>query len=187
MNLLITLFLGLLVSGDKVSVGHAMDQMDIVDQMSHEFGVTAYPRWMPCGYENAFYMPISHAIVFCMDNQDGWEQTAAHETAHAVIFQRNLDPGSDPQANERGADELGALWLIEHGKLDAVASGATEYMRWWRNDPVQHDTEHPRSIDRAWELLCLLDGATGGSPECQGFYAFKRAYWANQLRLHPVL
>lgn len=182
MNLVIAL---LLASADRASAQHAQDQQAVVDQMSVDFGVTVSAVWQPCGFENAFYMPEPiGAVVFCMDNQDGFAQTAAHEMAHAVIDQRHLNPGDDPKAQERGADELGALWLLSYGRVDDVTAGAKKYMRWAQEQgPEPLDDDHPKLMDRAWELLCLADGSTpDGSPECQGLYAFKVAYWVGQLR-----
>lgn len=171
-----------LAFADHTSAGHAQDQQDVVDAMSDEYDLFVQTTWMPCGFENAFYIPRAvpeqpGIVAFCLDNEGGWVQTAAHEMGHAMIDQLDLDPGPDPQANERGADELGVLWLLEHERYDDVADGAKKYMRW--ND--EGDDEHPPSMARAYELLCLLDGAEGGSPQCQGLYAFKRAFWGAQL------
>lgn len=162
----------------------AADQQAVVDHMGAPYGVDPLVVWVPCGYENAFYLPDADIITLCLEmNEAGPLMAAAHEMGHALRYDLGLEIDSDPWADERAADELGALALIEMGNLDAVVSGAKWFMDmgsrdWDPNDP------HPPDMARARELLCLVDGAEGKSVGCIALYRAVKTRWELELKPH---
>lgn len=147
--------------------------------------VTVDMVWIPCGQENAFYIPDENLIVMCLELQEnpGAEAIAAHEAGHSLVTQLGLQMDPDSFAAERAADELAALALIKAGKLDELAGVAKAYMVWAAWGPGDEDGLHPKLIDRAREALCLMDGSTeDGTPACQGLYHMVKARWEAEIR-----
>lgn len=138
-------------------------------------------EWQDCGMINAFYFPWDSHIVLCNEsiyNSPGHAVfEAAHEMGHALVDKRGLPVDGDPKAEERAADELAALALIEMGKLDELQA-AGMYYRSQISEYVPADDPHPDYETRAWEIMCLGDGAEDGNPECVMLLSLVRARWA---------
>jgi hypothetical protein len=133
--------------------------------------------WLPCGQDNGFYYLPSGPIVLCLELNDTPAAVfaAAHEAGHALVSQMGLKVDQDRAGNERAADELAALFLIEMGRPDDVVGGA----KWFMRDMARKgDGVHPAARDRVRDLLCLVDGAEGGSFDCQLQYILTLTRWS---------
>lgn len=136
--------------------------------------------WLPCGQQNAFYYPGSNTIVMCLEMTEspGAESVAAHEAGHAMVYQLGLPIDDDPYANERAADEIGTIALIEVGELDEAMGGAKQHLLWAQEMADDGDDgAHASFLSRAREIACLVDGAEDGTPECIALYHMVRTRW----------
>lgn len=163
----------------------ALDQTMVITDMTWEFpDVDVEVRWIPCMTENAWYSLASHRITLCLELNETPAPVfvAAHETAHAITIQLGLDMGQGPTAVEDAADEVAALMLIDMGREDEVVNGALWFIRMALENV---DATHSSHTERAYRLLCLVDGATReGSLACQLMYRDAKANWDHQLAPH---
>lgn len=140
--------------------------------------------WEPCGQDNAFFFPPKGPIVLCLEMFDTPAAifVAAHEAGHALQHRLGLPVDSDDEAEERAADELAALFLIEMGNYDAVVGGA----KWFMQD-ANVDKAHPDHSERAEYLLCLAAGGEAaregrtGTMDCMIAYQEKFLHWSTLI------
>lgn len=169
----------------------AYEQVEVIEYMLD--GTPAADTevvWLPCWQDNAFFYPPDGPVVLCLELGDDGVFTAAHEAGHALIRRMGMDPdGPDPvgdYADERAADDLATLFLIEMDKQDEALEG----VRWFMAHPLGDDGEHPAGMDRAKRMLCLLDGADGNETPleewdaCNWLYIAVWNYWAEQFVAH---
>ncbi len=175
---------GLLVGPERPAAAIAREQLSVIEYMLSETPADGtHVFWRPCGQENAYYSLPNGPIELCLELNDTPAAVfaAAHEAGHALVYQLSLPIDDDAQADERAADELAAIFLIEMGKMDEVAGGA----KWFMEDPDRRpDGVHPAHRLRAWELLCIMSGSEKtGSPECQILYHAVWMRWAQAIEL----
>lgn len=163
----------------------AVAQVEAVDDVLSmtSLPVTVEMSWLPCGQENAFYSPDDNHIFMCLEIEpdDGPSMIAAHEAGHALVAQLGLEIDGDPYANERAADEIGALAMIDAGQLDQIVGNAKWFMRLAQEEGDGDDGQHPPFMARVRELLLMVDGAENGSPSSRAFLAYTRARWAGAI------
>jgi hypothetical protein len=162
----------------------AIRQLEVIDEMTTPYGISVDVLWEPCGEENAYYYIPRGPIVLCLEINETPAPVfvAAHEAGHAMVYQLGLPVGTGTTAGEKAADELAALTLIAMGELDEVVGGAQWFMDMARTSDGGGGA-HPTHMDRARDLLCLVDGAEtvagkrGGSPACLVQYIVTRFRW----------
>lgn len=165
----------------------ADDQRTVIDYILQDTPAEGIDvRWEACGTQNAWYYRGGGPIVLCLELNEtsATAFVAAHEAGHALVEALELDVGAGGFANERAADELGALFLIEMGRYDDVVGGAKWFMRNW--DPESHDGVHPSHAQRVRDLLCLVDGAetahgARGSLECLVMFKMTWVRWSTAI------
>ncbi len=148
-------------------------------------GVETSVVWRKCGEANAFYHLKARTVVLCEELKAAAGFTPgflryvlAHELAHGVIIQRDLNyTGS----SEWAADELASLVLILTGYEDDVLAGA----HFWLNRALPENPFDPHLGDerRGFGMLCLVATKLNQDPFYQCDVTYRRAVRAWVLLL----
>lgn len=169
-----------------------------------------------CGQVNAFWQPSTKRILFCYEMLDALLATSRNITddkgqsfyqmAHFILlhevghmFQDLLKRGG--LGNREGeADYFAAIVAISAGDDGAAmaAKGAYLFGSWARNEKWRFNDEHPPSIERAYDVMCLVYGSAprtnagigqqlgkDRAARCVGDYPRTFQAWKEHLR--PVL
>lgn len=153
--LLFTLFLGSPANASP-STDYA-EQVHIIRHMSVAFGVDVDVAFEPCGALNGYYVPMTNTVHLCTESSESPEAgrfIAAHEMAHAILWNRNGD------SSEYHADELAALWLL--AKEDDVE--ALQGAAWWfvtTASTKDYGDKHGSDAYRATWLVHMVDAYLG--------------------------
>jgi len=154
--------------------------MEIIAQMSKDYGVETTLLFVECGSENSYYWPGINTITICAEMRSRpLVETffAAHEMGHAITTSF-IHTG-----DEEDADQLGILSLIKHENFEPVIAGAMYWLSEGNPTYVPRDG-HPSAIIRAWEASCLLEGAIrdpDDGAECSEYYRATKLRWKHRL------
>lgn len=129
-------------------------QIDIIVKMAQWFKVDVNVTLEPCGVVNGSYSPRTNTITLCTETSElpgAGRFIAAHEMAHAILWNLNGDP------SEYHADELAAIFLLRvmDDETDLQAAAV-----WFATDaqPKSPGDPHPSDVYRAVWLLKMVDG-----------------------------
>jgi Zn-dependent protease with chaperone function len=164
------------------SVADMLHDYDVARAAFGELAPNVRVRVIACDEVNAAFEPADNTVYLCSElaplGDDVITFVAAHELAHALVWQLGIDD-VDPEA---GADELASLLLEEDGHRAAVVAAAEMFMG-LHKDPSPNDV-HPANMVRARDLLCIDDGEDGpnaADPNCALYTQRARSSWVRVI------
>lgn len=129
-------------------------QFKLMDEMASKYDAGFAVTWQPCGESNGWYDRTTDTITLCTELYDdpAWGMfVAAHETAHAILWEKSNDLG------EYAADELATIYLLQSkDDVTTVQGGAAFFIE--NASPKERGDTHPSDRYRAVWLLKMVDG-----------------------------
>jgi Zn-dependent protease with chaperone function len=155
--------------------------VDTVLQRWEDAGIEVQVVSVHCDEDNAAYYHEDKLIVMCDDLYDRPELARwvlAHELGHAFTMQHDV-PMTYGHDEERSADELAFLT----SETDENYAAARWFLHLHKQHPIHMTADpHPAPLDRAAELLCMLDGQeAGGTRVCRVMSAAVTGHWRRML------